>query len=146
MTCNKVGEMEETNTISSPTFVTSMFCIPTLIPISPILQAICPITTIIALCRIQWGGDEKLCGILHETIEEGKGPKLALGSLKSSPPIDTKDTKVSPLHTTFNLKGVLVKKDHFRINHLLPLLFNLHYYKSGVQLISLNQYGTLKVE
>jgi hypothetical protein len=76
------------------------------------------------LARFNGVGDEKLCGIFHETIKD-KGPNLAFRSLKSSPPIDAKDTKVSPLHMSFNLKGVLVKKDHFKINHFLPLLFNL---------------------
>jgi len=32
---------------------------------------------------------------------------------------------VNPLHVIFNLKGVLVGKDYFIINHLLPLPFNL---------------------
>jgi hypothetical protein len=32
---------------------------------------------------------------------------------------------VSPLHVIFNLKGVLVGKDYFKINHLLPPMFNL---------------------
>ncbi len=32
---------------------------------------------------------------------------------------------MSPLHVIFNLKGVLVGKDYFKINHLLPPMFNL---------------------
>jgi hypothetical protein len=32
---------------------------------------------------------------------------------------------MSPLHVIFNWKGVLVGKDYFKINHLLPPLFNL---------------------
>ncbi len=32
---------------------------------------------------------------------------------------------MNPLHMIFDLKGVIVGKDYFKINHLLPLLFNL---------------------
>jgi hypothetical protein len=39
--------------------------------------------------------------------------------------MDVKDAKVSPLHMIFDLKGFLVGKEYFRINHLLPPLFNL---------------------
>jgi hypothetical protein len=70
--------------------------------------------------------DEKLPQVLHEIPEEDKGLELALGSFKSPPPIDIKDVEVSPLHVMiFYLKGVLVGKDYFEINHLLPLPFNL---------------------
>jgi len=69
--------------------------------------------------------NEKPLLVLHEIVEEDKGPQLAFGGLKSPSPIDTKGAKVSPLHVIFNLKGVLVGKDYFRINHLLPPTFNL---------------------
>jgi hypothetical protein len=39
--------------------------------------------------------------------------------------MDVEDTKVSPLHVIFKLKGVLVGKEYFIANHLLPPLFNL---------------------
>jgi hypothetical protein len=54
-----------------------------------------------------------------------RGPKLTLRGLRSPPPIDTKDTEVSPLHIIFDLDGVLIRKDYFEINHLLPPPFNL---------------------
>ncbi len=53
-------------------------------------------------------GDEKLLGIIHETIEEDKGPKLALKCLISLPLIDVEDVKVNPLHVFFDLKGGLL--------------------------------------
>jgi hypothetical protein len=58
-------------------------------------------------------------------IKEDKGQKLAFKGFKYPPPIDTKNVEVSPLHVIFNLKGVLVGKDYFKINHLLPSSFNL---------------------
>jgi hypothetical protein len=69
--------------------------------------------------------DEKLPPFFHEIVKEDKGPQLALRGLIFPLPIDVKDTEVNFLHTIFNLKGVLVGKDYFRINHLLPPLFNL---------------------
>ncbi len=63
--------------------------------------------------------------ILHEIIEEDKGKKLAFGGFNSLLLVDVEDTKVSPLHMIFYLKGVFVGKEYFNINHLLPLLFNL---------------------
>jgi len=38
---------------------------------------------------------------------------------------DVKDAEVNPLHMIFNLKGVLVGKECFKVNHLLPPPFNL---------------------
>jgi hypothetical protein len=69
--------------------------------------------------------DEKLPRVLHETTKENKGLELALRGLKCPPPIDIEDMDVSPLHVIFDLKGVLVGKDYFKINHLLPSSFNL---------------------
>jgi hypothetical protein len=37
----------------------------------------------------------------------------------------TKDVEGSPLHLIFYLKGVLVRKEYFIINYLLPSPFNL---------------------
>jgi len=68
--------------------------------------------------------EDALPGVLHETMEEDKGKKLAFGGFRSPPPMDAKDTEVRPLHMIFDLKGVLVGKEYFRINHLLPLPFN----------------------
>ncbi len=39
--------------------------------------------------------------------------------------MDVEDAKVNPLHVIFNLKGALVGKEYFKINHLLHLPFNL---------------------
>ncbi len=69
--------------------------------------------------------DDTLHGVLHEFVKEDKGKEFILKGFKSPPPIDASDVKVSPLHVIFDLKGVLVRKEYFNINHLLPLLFNL---------------------
>lgn len=63
--------------------------------------------------------------ILHESVEKDKGKNLALRSFRFPPPVDATDAAVNPLHMNFNLKKVLVGKDYLRINHLLPLPFNL---------------------
>jgi hypothetical protein len=39
--------------------------------------------------------------------------------------MDANDAEVNPLHVIFDLKGVLIGKEYFRINHLLPPMFNL---------------------
>jgi hypothetical protein len=70
-------------------------------------------------------GDDKLPIFLHETTEENKGKELILGGFKSPPFIDAADTKVSPLHMIFDLKGAFVGKEYFKINHLLLAPFNL---------------------
>ncbi len=54
-------------------------------------------------------------------MEEDKGLKLAFRGLRIPPLTYEKDAKVSPLHVIFNLKGVLVGKEYFRINQLLPI-------------------------
>jgi hypothetical protein len=69
--------------------------------------------------------DEKLPPVFHETVKEDKGPQLSPGGFISPLPIDIEDVEVNPLYVIFNLKGVLVGKDYFKINHLLPSLFNL---------------------
>ncbi len=61
-------------------------------------------------------GDEKLPLILHETVEEGKGSKLAFRGFRSPPLVDEEDAKVGPLHVIFDLKGVLVGKEYLKIN------------------------------
>ncbi len=60
----------------------------------------------------------------HGSADENKGKKLIFGGFKS-PLVDAKDMEVNPLHVIFNLKGVLVGKEYFRVNHLLPSPFNL---------------------
>ncbi len=40
-------------------------------------------------------------------------------------PVNAKDVEVNILHVIFYLKGVLVGKEYFKINHLLPPAFNL---------------------
>ncbi len=77
------------------------------------------------LARFDGAKDDGVHGILHETTEEDKGKELTLGGFKSPPHMDAKDTKLSPLHMIFNLKGFLVGKEYFKINHLLPPSFNL---------------------
>jgi len=61
----------------------------------------------------------------HEFAKENEGKELVLEVFKSPLAIDAKDVEVSILHVIFDLKGVFVGKDYFRINHLLPPLFNL---------------------
>jgi len=69
--------------------------------------------------------DDGVSGVLHETTKEDKGKELVLGGFKSFPPMDIKDAEVNPLHVIFDLKGVFVGKEYFRINHLLLPPFNL---------------------
>jgi hypothetical protein len=69
--------------------------------------------------------EDALPKVFHETIKEDKGKELAFGGFKSFLPVDTKDMEMNPLHVIFDLKGVLVGKDSFRINHFLLLLLNL---------------------
>jgi hypothetical protein len=69
--------------------------------------------------------NEKLLLVLHVITKEDKGPKLALRGFRSSSFANVKDTKVNILHMIFNLKGVLVGRAYFRINHLLPLSYSL---------------------
>jgi len=69
--------------------------------------------------------DDKLLRVFHEINEEDKGKKLTLKGFKSPLPIDVEDMEVNPLHVIFNLKGFLVGKEYFKINHLLPLSFNI---------------------
>ncbi len=75
--------------------------------------------------RFDGAKDDGVLGVLHETIEKDKEKKLILGGFKSLPLVDAKDMDVSPLHVIFDLKGVLVRKEFFKINHLLLLPFNL---------------------
>jgi len=77
------------------------------------------------LTRFIGARDDTLPGVLREFVKENKGKKFVLRGLRFPPPIDTYDVKVSPLHVIFDLKGVLVRKEYFNINHLLPLSFNL---------------------
>jgi hypothetical protein len=69
--------------------------------------------------------DDKLFGVLHEIIKKIKGKKLAFEGFKVPPFVNAKDAEVSPLHVIFDLKGILVGKEYFRINHLLPPTFNI---------------------
>jgi hypothetical protein len=69
--------------------------------------------------------NDKLFGVLHETIEKDKGKEFVFKGFKSPPFVNAKDAKVNILHMIFNLKGVLVGKKYFKINHLLPPLFNI---------------------
>ncbi len=68
--------------------------------------------------------DDGVHGVLHEITKEDEGKELAFGGFRS-PFVDIKDVEVSPLHVIFDLKGALVGKEYFKINHLLPPPFNL---------------------
>jgi hypothetical protein len=63
--------------------------------------------------------------VFHESIEQDKGKEFTFEKFKSLPPMDVEDAEVSFFHMIFNLKGVLVGKDYFIINHFLLPLFNL---------------------
>jgi hypothetical protein len=69
--------------------------------------------------------DDALRGIFHETAKENKGKEFAFGGFGSLLCVDTKHVEVSPLHMIFDLNGVIVGKEYFRINHLLLSSFNL---------------------
>jgi hypothetical protein len=77
------------------------------------------------LARFDGAKDDALLGVLHETSKEDKGKKLVLRGFKSPLLVDAEDTKVSPLHVIFDLKGVLVGKEYFKVNHILLPSFNL---------------------
>jgi hypothetical protein len=79
----------------------------------------------IPLARFDGAEDDALIGVLHEIAKEDKGKKFALGGFKSPLLVDVEDTKVNPLHMIFDLKGVLVGKEYFKVNHILPPSFNL---------------------
>ncbi len=69
--------------------------------------------------------DDTFLGVLLGTIEEDKQKDFAFRGFRSPPPMDVEDTKVNPLHVIFELKGVNVGKEYFRVNHFLPPPFNL---------------------
>jgi hypothetical protein len=77
------------------------------------------------LARFDGAEDENLLGIFNEIANEHKGKEFALKGFKSLPFVDAKDVEVNPLFVIFNLKGILVGKEYFKINHLLPPPFNL---------------------
>ncbi len=80
-------------------------------------------------------GDDTLPSVFHETAKENKGKELALRGFRSPPFVNAEDAKVSPLQVIFYLKGVLVGKEYFRINHLLLPPFNLAW---GCTLLGMN--------
>jgi len=126
MACEKIKKMEEIDVIFNPIFVASKLCVSTSIHtcvytnltpfVSSRLQS--------PLMGFDGARNDKLFKVLHEIVEENKGKKITLRGFKSLP-IDAKDVEVSPLHMIFNLKGVLVGREYFKINHLLLLPFNL---------------------
>ncbi len=77
------------------------------------------------LARFDGVEDDALPGVLHETTKEDKGKKLTLGGFRSPLLVDAEDIEVNPLHVIFDLKGVLIGKEYFKVNHILPLSFNL---------------------
>jgi hypothetical protein len=117
--------MEELDAISNPIFVTSRLCAPTSIHtyVFTILMPFVSSQLQLPLMGFDGAGNDKLLKVLHEIVEEDKGKKLTLGGFRSPP--DAKDTEGSPLHMIFDLKKVLFRKEYFKINHLLPLPFNL---------------------
>ncbi len=52
-------------------------------------------------------------------FKKDKGKKFDFKGFKSPLFINTKDMEVSPLHVIFDLKGVLVEKEYFKINYFL---------------------------
>jgi hypothetical protein len=77
------------------------------------------------LVGFDWVEDEKLPPVLHGIVEEDNGLEFSFEGLKSPPLVDIEDAEVSPLHMIFELKGVFVGKEYFRINHMMPLLYNI---------------------
>jgi hypothetical protein len=70
--------------------------------------------------------DVKLPAILHEIgKKDTRGSKLPFRAFKSPPPVDIKDFEVNLLHVIFYLKGVLVGKEYFSINHLLLMPYSI---------------------
>jgi hypothetical protein len=65
--------------------------------------------------------DNTLPGVFQKTIKKDKGEEFTFGGFRSLPHIDA---KVSPLHVIFDLKGVFIGKEYFKINHLMPPPFN----------------------
>ncbi len=77
------------------------------------------------LTRFDCAEDDALPRVFHENVEEDKGKELVLGGFISPLLVDTEDAEVNPLHAIFDLKGVLVGKEYFKVNHFLPPLFKL---------------------
>ncbi len=59
--------------------------------------------------------DEKLPPIVHEIVEEDKGLRFFLEGFRFPPLVNIKDVKMSPLHVIFDLKGVFVGKEYFKL-------------------------------
>jgi hypothetical protein len=123
----KVRKMTETNVVSNLDFALLKFYVPTSLfaYVSPILLAIILMWPHLTLVGFDGVGVGTFPRIFHKSTKQYKGKELALGVFKSPFPINIEDAKVSPLHVIFDLKNVLVGKDYFRINHLLPPPFNL---------------------
>jgi hypothetical protein len=126
MACEKTKETEETDAISNLAFVASRLCVPTSICtcVSTILKP--SVSSRLQSLLVGFDGvkNDKLPRVFHEIIAEDKGKEFSLGGFKS-PPINVKRVEVNPLHVIFDLKGVFVGKEYFKINHLLPSSFNL---------------------
>jgi hypothetical protein len=69
--------------------------------------------------------DDGVHGILHKTTKQDKGIEFTFRGFKFPLPMDAEDVEVTSLHMIFDLNGVLVGKEYFRINHLLSPSFNL---------------------
>ncbi len=119
--------MKEIDIIFSPTFIASKFNIlaSMRICVSPIPRAICSIVVAVALYGIQWGWKWETSFSFHGIVEEDKGLEFSFEGLRYPPPINIEDVQVNPLHMIFDLKGVFVGKEYFRINHMLPLSYNI---------------------
>jgi hypothetical protein len=96
--------MKETNVVSSPTFASLKFYIPTSLftYIFAIPPAIGPNATTFDLARFDGVEVNTLPGVLHESVEQDKGKELTFGVFKSLPLVDAKDMEVSPLHMIFD--------------------------------------------
>ncbi len=77
------------------------------------------------LAKFNGAENDALPSVLHGIVKEDKGKELAIEGFKSFLLVDIEDVEVNPLHMIFDLKGVLVGKEYFKVNHLLPLPFHL---------------------
>jgi hypothetical protein len=77
------------------------------------------------LAKFDGAKNDAFLGVFHGTIKEDKGKELTFKGFKSPVLMDTEDAEVNLLHVIFNFKGVLVGKEYFRVDHLLPPPFNL---------------------
>jgi hypothetical protein len=114
---------KEINVVSSLAFAQSkLFIFSSTSHISLVISFVVSEFTLLGFNGVE---NDAFPSVHHGTAKEDKGKELTLESFKSPPPVDAEDMKVSPLHVIFNLKGVIIGKEYFKIIHLLPPSFNL---------------------